>query len=125
MDWTVVRGVDGKFTRAARSSAGASEHAGRSHVDDEPPQGSRRAHHPSPGGPTYTRLIPSYGGHITKVIFDGSERTPPVLECRSRKKPLKAIMDSCSSCRILACWFFIYACALLNRVSNVLLPPPR
>ena len=43
VDWTVVRGVDGKFTRASRSSAGASEHAGRSHVDDEPPWGSRRS----------------------------------------------------------------------------------
>ena len=37
-------------------------------------------------------MIPSYGGHITKVIFDGSERTPPILECRSRKKPLEAII---------------------------------
>ncbi|XP_057524392.1 protein MAINTENANCE OF MERISTEMS-like [Amaranthus tricolor] len=38
------------------------------------------------------RLIPSYGGHIAKLIFEGSERTPPVLECRSRKKPLEAII---------------------------------
>ena len=43
VDWTVVRGVDGKFTRAARSSAGASEHAERSHVDDEPSRGSRHS----------------------------------------------------------------------------------
>ena len=32
------------------------------------------------------------GGHIAKVIFEGFERTPPILECRSRKKPLKAII---------------------------------
>ena len=95
VDWTIVRGVDGKFTRAARSSAGASEHAGRSYIDDEPPRGSRRSQSagtdwlvtsPQPRGSTDTRLILSYGGHIAKVIFDYSERTPPILECRSRKK---------------------------------------
>ena len=26
------------------------------------------------------------------VIFYGSERTPPILKCRSRKKPLEAII---------------------------------
>ena len=95
MDWTVVRGPDGKFTRADPSSAGASEHAGDSHVDNEPPRGSRRSQFarmdllitsPQPEGHTDTRLIPSYGA------LEGSERTPPVLECRSRKKPLEAII---------------------------------
>ena len=47
---------------------------------------------PQPGGPTHTRLIPSYGGHVAKVIFKSSERTPPILECRSRKKPQEAII---------------------------------
>ena len=47
---------------------------------------------PQPEGPTDTRLIPSYGGHITKVIFEGSERKPPILEYRSRNKPLEAII---------------------------------
>ena len=50
------------------------------------------SHIAQPEGPTNTRLILSYGGHITKVIFDGSKRTPPVLECRSRKKSLEAII---------------------------------
>ena len=45
------------------------------------------------GGPTDTRLIPSYGGHIAKVIFYTSKRMPPVLECCSRKKPLEAIIE--------------------------------
>ena len=44
VDWTVVCRVDGKFTRAARSSAGTSEHARHSHVDDEPPRAG--AHNP-------------------------------------------------------------------------------
>ena len=99
VDWTVVREHDGKFTRVGPSSAGASEHAGDSHVDNEPPRGSRRSQSvgtswlitsPQPGL-TDTRLIPSYGGHIAKVIFEGSERTPQILECHSRKKPLEAI----------------------------------
>jgi hypothetical protein len=37
-------------------------------------------------------LIPSYGGHIARVIFEDSERTPPVLECRLRKKTLETII---------------------------------
>ena len=47
---------------------------------------------PQPGGPTDARLIPSYEGHIAKVIFEGSECTPPILEFRCRKKPLEAII---------------------------------
>ena len=42
---------------------------------------------------TDTRLTPSCRGHIAKVIFDSSERTPPILECGSRKKPLEAIIE--------------------------------
>ena len=101
VDWTVVREHDGKFTRVGPSSAGASEHAGDSHVDNEPPRRSRRSQSvgtdwlitsPQLGGPTDTRLIPNYGGHKAKVIFEGSKCTPPVLEFRSRKKPLEAII---------------------------------
>ena len=101
MDWTIVRGHAGKFTRAGPSFAGAFELAGDSHVDNAQPRGSRRSQSagtdwlitsPQPECPTDTRLIPSYGGHIAKVIFKGSERTPPILERRSRKKPLKAII---------------------------------
>ena len=43
VDWTIVRGHDGKFTHVGPSSAGASEHARDSHVDNEPPRGSRRS----------------------------------------------------------------------------------
>ena len=97
MDWTVVRGHDGKFTRVDPSFAGASEHAGDSHLDNEPTLTVRWNglvdYITQARGATDTRLIPSYGGHIAKVIFKGSERTPPVLECRSRKKPLEAIIE--------------------------------
>ena len=102
VDWTVVREVDGKFTRAARSSAGASEHAGHSHVDNELSRGSRRsqsvgtdwlATSPQPEEPTDTRLIPSYGGHIAKVVFDGSVHTPPVLECRKERSRWRRSSD--------------------------------
>ena len=44
---------------------------------------------PQPGGLTD---FEGYGGHIEKVIFEGFERTPPILECRSSKKPLEAII---------------------------------
>ena len=46
---------------------------------------------PQPGGPIDTRLIPSYGGHIARVIYEGLERTPPDLECRLRKRTVDAI----------------------------------
>ncbi|XP_057532961.1 uncharacterized protein LOC130810853 [Amaranthus tricolor] len=101
VDWTVVRGSDGRFARADPSSSGASECAGRSLVDNEPPRGSRCSQSvgtdwlvtsPQPGGPIDTRLIPSYGGHIAKLIFYGFKRMPLILECRSRKKSLEAII---------------------------------
>ena len=100
LDWTIVRGPDGRFARGGPSSSAASERAGGSFVDNEPPRGrpSQSTNtdwlvtSPQPGGPTDTRLIPSYGGHIAKLIFDGSERTPPILECHSRKRPLEAII---------------------------------
>ena len=40
VEWTVVRGSDGRFARAGPSSSGASERAGRSLVDNEPPRGA-------------------------------------------------------------------------------------
>ena len=70
-------------------------------VDNAAPRGSRRPQSagtdwliksPQPGAPTDARLIPNYGGHIAKVIIESSERTPPILECRSKKKPLEAII---------------------------------
>ena len=60
------------------------------HVDNAAPRGSRRPQSAgtdwlitSPGGPTDTHLISSYGGHIANVIFKCSERMPPIIECRS------------------------------------------
>ena len=47
---------------------------------------------PQPGGPVDTTLIPSYGGHVAKVIFEGLEHTPLILECRPRKRTLDAII---------------------------------
>ena len=41
LDWTVVRGPDGRFARGGPSSSAASERAGRSFVDNEPPRESR------------------------------------------------------------------------------------
>ena len=96
VDWTVVRGHGGKFTRA-----GASDHVEDNHIDNAAPRGSRCPQSagtdwlitlPQTDGPTDARLIPSYGGAHSKVIFEESERTPPILECRSRKKPLEAII---------------------------------
>ena len=97
MDWTVVRGFDGRFARSDPSSSGASERTERSLVNNEPPRGSRRSQSAGTdwlitSGPTNTQLIPSYGVHIAKVIFDGSKRTPPILECRSKKKSLEVII---------------------------------
>ncbi|XP_057532944.1 protein MAINTENANCE OF MERISTEMS-like [Amaranthus tricolor] len=100
LDWTIVRGHQGRFARGGPSSSAASERAGGSFVDNEPPRGrpSQSTNtdwlvtSPQPGGPTDTRLIPSYGGHIAKLIYDGSERTPPILECRIRKRPVESII---------------------------------
>ena len=101
VDWTVVLGSDGRFARPGPSSSGAAERAGRSLVENEPPRESRGSQSagmdwlvtsPQSGEQKNMRLIPSYGGHIGKLIFDGSERTPPLLECRSRKRPLEAII---------------------------------
>ena len=101
IDWTVVRGHAGKFARAGPSNAGASDHAEDSQVDNAALGGRRcptvwwngLADHIVPAsGPTNARLIPNYGGHIAKVIFEGFERTPPILECRTRKKPLEDII---------------------------------
>ena len=59
VDWTVVRGSNGRFA-AGPSSSGASESAGHNLVDNEPPRGSRRSQSagtdwlvtsPQPGGP--------------------------------------------------------------------------
>ncbi|XP_057528012.1 protein MAIN-LIKE 1-like [Amaranthus tricolor] len=101
LDWTVVRGPEGRFAHGGSSSSAASERAGRSFVDNEPPRESRSSQSantdwlvtsPQPRGPTDTQLIPSYGGHITKLIFDGSERTPPILDCRIRKRLVESII---------------------------------
>ena len=71
VEWTVVRGHAGKFTRASPSIAGASDHAEDSQVDDAAPWGMRCQQStktnwpitsPQPGGPTDAFLIPSYGG---------------------------------------------------------------
>ena len=81
------------------STVGAYYHAEESQVDDVAPRGRRRPQSAEtdwlitstqPGGPIDARLIPSHEGHIAKVIFEGSERTPPILECRTRKKSLEA-----------------------------------
>ena len=70
-EWTVVRGSDGRFARGGPSSSGASECAGSILVDNESPRGRRGSQSagtdwlvtsPYPGGPTDTRLIPSYEG---------------------------------------------------------------
>ena len=100
VDWTVVRIHAGKFARAGPSNAGASDHVEDNQVDNAAPGGRRPQSggmdwlitSPQPGGPTDARLIPSYGGHIAKVIFEGSEHTPPILECRTRKKSLETII---------------------------------
>ena len=99
--WTLVRGHAGKFTRAAPSSAGGFDLAEDSQGDSAAPRGSRRPQSggtdwliksPQPGSPTNARLIPSYGGHIARVIFEGSEHTPLILGCRTRKKQLEDII---------------------------------
>ena len=41
VDWTVMRGHAGKFTRADPSMAGASDHTEDNQVDDVAPQGRR------------------------------------------------------------------------------------
>ena len=98
VDWSVVRGRAGQFKTIGHSTADTSE---GSHVEDVAPRGSRRTQSvdmdwlitsPQPGGPVDTNLIPSYGGHVAKLIFEGSERTPPILDCRLRKKTLEAII---------------------------------
>ena len=70
-------------------------------MEDAAPRGRKRSQSgdvdwlitsPYPGGPVDTYLIPSYGGHIAKVIFEGSERTPPILECRLRKMTVESII---------------------------------
>ena len=59
LEWTVVRGSDGRFARADPSSSGASELPGCSHVNNEAPRKSRRSQSagtnwlvtsPQPGG---------------------------------------------------------------------------
>ncbi|CAO2833506.1 unnamed protein product [Amaranthus hypochondriacus] len=101
VDWNLVRGVVGQFKRKGHSLAGPSDQAGGSQVEDAAPRRRRRSQSadvdwlitsPQPGGPVDTRLIPSYGGHIARVIFEGSERNPPVLECRVRKKMVESII---------------------------------
>ena len=96
-----MRGHAAKFTRADPSTVGTSDHAEDNQVNDAAPRGKRRQQSaetdwlitsPQPGVPTDARLIPNYGGHIAKVIFEGAEHTPPILECLSRKKPLEAII---------------------------------
>ena len=101
VDWTLVRGHAGQFRTRGHNTADTSDHAGVSQVEDAAPRGRRRSQSadmdwlitsPQPGGPVDTTLIPSYGGHVAKVIFEGSERTPPILECRPRKRTLDAII---------------------------------
>ena len=96
-----MQGHVGKFTRACPSTADASDHVEYSQVDDAALQGRRHQQSaetdwlitlPQPRGPTDARLIPSYEGHIAKVIFEGSERTPSILECCTKKKSLEAII---------------------------------
>ena len=96
-----VRGASGQFKRTVHGSAGHSDQAGGSQVEDAAPRRRRRSQStdadwvitsPQPGGPIDTRLIPSYGGHIARVIYEGLERTPPVLECRLRKRTVDAII---------------------------------
>ena len=95
-----MRGHASKFTRVGPSTTNASDHAEDSQVDDVASRGSRPQSaetdwlmtSPQPGGPNDTGLIPSYAGHIAKVIFEGSEHTPLILECHTRKKSLEAII---------------------------------
>ena len=101
VDWAPMRGAAGKFKRRPQSAAGPSDQAGSSHVEDAAPRRRRRSRsddpdwvirEPQPGGPVDTRLIPSYGGHVARVIFEGLERNPPILECRLRKKTIDSII---------------------------------
>ncbi|XP_057541769.1 uncharacterized protein LOC130820422 [Amaranthus tricolor] len=78
VDWTLVRWHTSQFRTRGHSTAGTSDHARVSQVED--------------AAPVDTTLIPNYGGHVAKVIFEGSERTPPILECRLRKRMLDAII---------------------------------
>ena len=64
-----------------------SDHAKDSQVDDATPRGRRRQQ-----SIETNLLIPRYEGHIAKAIFEGSERTPPILECLTRKKSLEVII---------------------------------
>ncbi|XP_057535379.1 protein MAIN-LIKE 1-like [Amaranthus tricolor] len=101
IDWTIVRGHAVKFKIRGQGSSGTSDQAGVSQAEDAAPRGRRRSQSADtdwlitsaqPGGPVDTTLIPSYGGHVAKAIFEGSERTPPILECRARKKTLDLII---------------------------------
>ena len=89
VDWTIVRGHAGQFRIRGHSAAGTSDHAKASQAKDAAPRGRSRSQStdmdwlitsPQPGALVDTSLIPSYGWHVAKVIFEGSERTPPILE---------------------------------------------
>ena len=105
VDWTLVRGHAGQFKIRGHGTTGTSDHARVSQVEDVAPRGRRRSQSadmdwlitsPQPGGPVDSSLIPSYGGHVAKVIFEGSERTPPILDCRPRN--CRTCMMSCRGC---------------------------
>ena len=100
VDWT-LGGHAGQFRIRGHNAAGSSDHAGVSQVEDAAPRGRRRSQSadmdwlitsPQPEGPVDTSLIPSNAGHVAKVIFEGSERMPPILDCRPRKRTLEAII---------------------------------
>ncbi|XP_057526209.1 uncharacterized protein LOC130805452 [Amaranthus tricolor] len=101
VDWTLVRGHASQFKIRGHGTANTSDHVGVSQVEDVAPRGRRRSQFadmdwlitsPQPKGLVDTSLIPSYGGHVAKVIFEESERTPPILDCRPRKRTLEAII---------------------------------
>ena len=37
-------------------------------------------------------MLYRYGGHIVRVIYEGSEHTPSILECHFWKKTVKTII---------------------------------
>ena len=97
VDWTLVKGHAGQFKIRGHGTADTSDHARVSQVEDVAPRGRRCSANvdwlitsPQPEGPVDTSLIPSYGGHVAKVIFEGSERTPPILS--PKKRTLEAII---------------------------------
>ncbi|XP_056689114.1 protein MAIN-LIKE 1-like [Spinacia oleracea] len=100
----ITKGTRGRFVRSESSSTTTPRFSKR-HKQLTDDSWMVKGH--TPGGPTDDSVIPSFGGHVARQIWDGVERRIEVLKCQNRSH----------ACSTLRSWLDEFSDDLRRRVD--------